>query len=465
MAVDRYTSIPLRTRATSQDRVSARTGPPETRGVARSDLLDKLISSIADENKAVESLLLTFGLHDELSLEALPARCSDPKLASPPAMLPQSNGLWSDTVEIVDKKQYLLTPIRTKIFPKASPGVLRSLLSTPSLRACTPEQSILPEDSSLLGSPLQKLVVSGLSDASESMLCTQDAPHASPVSELSTSPCHAPRFFLPSPPPSTELPSLESFRLLSPGTEPSPGGRLDHGDAKRPEPSWDARRSSQGPRWPFSELISSGLRAAPCSPLLTTRAVVQDSSTPLSSVPTARAKRASDPRMLQDRGLAFGVVRDFQRVVDELQGLGHESSLSESGPIPLTLTHAPDPPLTAGASALGLQCGACAKQHASDCALVVCSSPPQPGWLDAPLGLLPFDNHCSGGSGQAQTHPLAPASSGSFDGLEDEFISLLLGQALEEEIQAEQLRHIANKLEDVAKRKKRLAKAMTERQF
>ncbi|KAI0370261.1 hypothetical protein BV20DRAFT_1043982 [Pilatotrama ljubarskyi] len=393
------------------------------------------------------------------------------RLCRNPALTWNSFTLWIDTVEIVDKNQYLLTPIRKRIFPKASPSVLRNLLSTPSLRACTPDQSILPEDSSLLGSPLRTLLISDAPDSLGPQLRVKGAHETSPDEYVTASPCPTSRFFLPSPPMSTELPSLESFRLPSSRTESSPVDCLDHHDTKRPEPSWDARRSSQGPRWPFSELIPSGLRAAPCSPLLTTRAVVHDSSTPLSSVPTARAKRASDPRTGQDRGLARGVVRDFQRVLDELQGLGHEGPASESDPMPSTLTHAPRPSPETGPRALGLQCGAPVGRPAADCASATSSSVRQPDWPEAPLGLLSSDIPRSGRSpakpvddrslGHARIRD--PPASTSFDSLEDEFTSLLLEQASEEETQAEQLRVVADQLDAVAKRKKRLAKAMTNR--
>ncbi|KAI0334749.1 hypothetical protein GY45DRAFT_1431258 [Cubamyces sp. BRFM 1775] len=380
---------------------------------------------------------------------------------------------WDSDAEILDKRQYLLTPIRTKIFPKVSPGVLRNLLNTPSLRALTPEQSILPEDASLLGSPLCRFTARGY-NCSDAMLTSPVKDVAPPTSEAATCSgldadlCKAPSF-LPSPPPSTEIPSLVSFPLPNTSTGSTPAGLLDHHNAKRAEPYGDARRSSSPERrWPFPELIPSGLRAAPCSPLLTTRAVGDESSPPLSSAAQGRGRRPTDPRKHAHPGLAFGVVRNFQCVLDELQGLGHESSHNANDATSLTGLHASGSvnQVTEGlpwasewrTHMYGLDDSQCehhvlatdpaAKRRTSD------SPALRKVHLEATGNATPLD----------RSERTDLQTSASLDDLDSEFLSLLLGKAAEEEACAEQLRALADRLDRLARGKKRLAEAITSRE-
>ncbi|OSC99184.1 hypothetical protein PYCCODRAFT_1518179 [Trametes coccinea BRFM310] len=356
------------------------------------------------------------------------------------------SSLGGHGVEVFHKNQYLLTPIRTKIFPKVSPGVLRNLLSTPSLRAFTPDQSILPEDASLLGSPLQGLFGKSYDAVPDSSCGTGDAlvsvapGHNPPAAIL----CRPATVLPPSPPPSAEFPALEHFPLSSSEAESSPRSALHYHDSKRAEPFVDPRRSSsQGHRSPFPELIPSGLRAAPCSPLLTTRPVVDESSPPLSSVPQGRGGRTLDPRRHAHSGLAFGVVRDFQRVLDELQGLGLESSIA---------TDALDSPNRFDLRPLHVASGAQAI-HRKDGALRSLTVDTRGGKL-----LGPFDN------ASLTRPPGFSRSSTSSSELETEFVCLLLSQASEEETQAEQLRAIADRLDDIARDRKHLAEVISRRE-
>ncbi|KAI0637822.1 hypothetical protein C8Q77DRAFT_1275817 [Trametes polyzona] len=392
--------------------------------------------------------------------------------------------LWTDSIEILDKNQYLLTPIRTRLFPKASPGVLRNLLNTPSLRAFTPDQSVLPEDSSLLGSPLQSSKPFSLPPIDlPGPLTLQDTGNPNSERGQHSAPrSHPPpASLLPSPPPSTELPSLEAFCARTSSSDLSASGGLDYRAAtKRPEPSSDSRRSSQGRRSPFPELIPSGLRAAPCSPLLTTRPVVHDSPPPLSSVPAARAAntRTSDLRMHAHRELAFGVVRDFQRVLDELQGLGHGASAGidhADTDRSLVTDQAPSQSIL-GARVAEATLASAARRGMQDKRV---QDEPEPRPLrtdgqEAPAGRYAADRFPSGGTllghmgDNALAHgSLLPASapSVSFTGLEDEFIELLMSQAAEEEAQAEQLRVVADRLSNIARRKKMLATAIMGREL
>ncbi|KAL7282126.1 hypothetical protein ACG7TL_003595 [Trametes sanguinea] len=444
---------------------------------SRAVLLDHLADSLVEEENSVRSLRLMFGSDHKHDLQT-PAfspssadyRClRDSNRFPVDAPTRPTAGSRGHGVEVFHKNQYLLTPIRTKIFPKVSPGVLRNLLSTPSLRAFTPDQSILPEDASLLGSPLQGLFGKSYDAVPDSSCGTGDAlvsvapGHNPPAAIL----CRPATVLPPSPPPSAEFPALEHFPLSSSEAESSPRSALHYHDSKRAEPFVDSRRSSsQGHRSPFPELIPSGLRAAPCSPLLTTRPVVDESSPPLSPVPQGRGGRTLDPRRHAHSGLAFGVVRDFQRVLDELQGLGLESSiatdaldspnrfdLAASGPGTLALQ--------SGTFKLGRPTGATCEHiasgaqaiHRKDGALRSLTVDTRGGKL-----LGPFDN------ASLTRPPGISRSSTSSSELETEFVCLLLSQASEEETQAEQLRAIADRLDDIARDRKHLAEVISRRE-
>ncbi|KAI9067583.1 hypothetical protein FKP32DRAFT_1588409 [Trametes sanguinea] len=481
--MDSYTAVPrasrLRARGlartTPVDQTSSETSSLSCGSTAsRAVLLDHLAESLVEEENSVKSLQLMFGsdLKDEIQAPAFSSSSAYPSF-------PDSNrnaagasrttaAETGDTaVEVFDKNQYLLTPIRTKIFPKASPGVLRNLLCTPSLRAFTPDQSILPEDASLLGSPLQGLFGKGYGAVPDSSCGMGDAlvsvapGHNPPAAVL----CRPSTVLPPSPPPSAEFPALARFPLSSSEAESSPRRALDLHDCKRTEPFVDPRRSSsQGHRSPFPELIPSGLRAAPCSPLLTTRPVVDESSPPLSSVPQGRGGRTLDPRRHAHSGLAFGVVRDFQRVLDELQGLGLESSiaadtldspnrLNPSGCGPRnSASHCGSSERLTGISRKPVAPQAQAA-HLRDAAL-------RPRAVEALGGRLlgPIDD------ASWTQPPDISRSSTSFSELETEFMSLLLGQAKEEETQAEQLRAIADRLDDIARDRKHLVEVISRRE-
>ncbi|KAI0771879.1 hypothetical protein BD413DRAFT_663300 [Trametes elegans] len=396
----------------------------------------------------------------------------------PPASA-HSHSTWSrpGDLEVLEKNHYLLTPIRTRLFPKASPGVLRNLLATPSLRAITPDQSISAEDSSPLGSPLQRLLpANGLNMPSNPFLSTKGLVDVAAALPSVTHPGRA-SGFLPSPPPSTELPAIASFPL--PNAEPEflpVSGRMSRHDAQRPEPIAAARRSSPGHRSPFLELIPSGLRAAPCSPLLTTLAVVDESSPP--RAPCARpgpARRASDPRVHAHAhtGLASGVVRDFRRVLDELQGLGPEHSAVADDIVPPSDDRAPglaQPVCTATLH----PCAGISGRPLDTPPLADCESFAPTGLNRAAYKRYGFlgstaSERLLGTSGDAvktedTSHDDGPViHSSSFDDLENEFVDLLSEQAGAEEAHAEQLRKMADRLEQVARCKRHLARIIAER--
>ena len=441
---------------------------------SRKGLLDGLEVSVTEEEEAMRRMHLLFGPFEEPdSLKSAQQSDSDlpPGPASPVLSVPTAADPWDINVDILDKHQYLLTPIRTKLFPKASPGVLRNLLNTPSLRALTPEQSVLPSDSSLLGSPLCRFTAHRYSCSGSTSSTPAKGANSSELAARYPSDadlCKAPSF-LPSPPPSTEFPSVVSFPLPSTGPESSPASTLDHHNVKRAKPYGDARRSSsQEHRWPFPELIPSGLRAAPCSPLLTTRAVGDESSPPLSSAAQGRGRRPTDPRKHAHPGLAFGVVRNFQRVLDELQGLGHENSPDANDATSLTGLHASDSAnqATGGSpwkserrtlrrgldGSQGeqhiLATNSATKWHTSDI------SAPCGNFLGPTAIILPPDE-------LERTSLLASVS---LEELDSEFLSLLLGKAAEEEACAEQLRAMADRLDRLARGKTRLAEAIARRE-
>ncbi|KAH9894283.1 hypothetical protein C8Q73DRAFT_695148 [Cubamyces lactineus] len=457
---DPYTALPPSSRSRRRVHSPAASSPscllrPEQTDTltlsGRRDLLDRLIVSVTEDEEAMRHVHLLFGLHQELDSSPAQQSNSDLPPDSPVSVcsIPNIVDPWDLGIEILDKHHYLLTPIRTRIFPKASPGVLRNLLNTPSLRALTPEQSISPEDTSLLGSPLCHFKPHGNNRLSPLSAAPVEVATPSEIAVYGRSDAdpHKASSFLPSPPPSTELPSLVSFPLPSTGPESPPAGSLDHRSAKRAEPFGDARRSSsQEHRWPFPELIPSGLRAAPCSPLLTTRAVGDESSPPLSSAAQGRGRRPTDPRKHAHPGLAFGVVRNFQRVLDELQGLGHESSHNANDATSMTGLHAPGlvnqinegPPWKSERRThMYGQEDSQGEQH-----VLATSSAARRHAYDS-------STSCDGRLGPTEKTPAGQIepTSASLDELDSEFLSLLLGKAAEEEACAAQLRAMADRLD------------------
>ena len=249
------------------------------------------------------------------------------------------------------KDDFLLTPIRKKLFPKASPGVLRKLLSTPSLRLDFSADLTNNSSSGFSLHPAERVATSTPWPASSGhrSRVSDDSDRIGLAGPVAALPAHNP---LPSPPPTTELPYAE-FRP-PPGTEPGSGlcalseqpsgsvrpsrRRSPYGDRGRSSQGGSHERTRQSPL-PDALSLSPALRAAPCSPLVTrTGAVLGDE---LEGIPSLQPRpppylpprpglcRASDPRLLMHNNLAFGVVRNFQRVLDQLQGLGCARSDSD----------------------------------------------------------------------------------------------------------------------------------------
>ncbi|KAI9001214.1 hypothetical protein BD414DRAFT_26475 [Trametes punicea] len=422
----------------------------------RALLLSKLNASIAAEEEALRRIRLMFDLNDALNLAAI-----DPSSTSPLAShedvsaKPPTSSMLSSSVELPDKYQHFPTPVRTRMLPRAGRGTLRNFLCTPPRVT----SSTLPEDTPLLGSPLQVRLGSGSASILTSCSTLREDPLklAGPVALSSDAiSCRPSPSLPPSPPLSSELPALEHFPLPSSEAESSPSLRLSFHVAGRVEPCGETRRSpSQGHRWPFPELITSGLRAAPCSPLLTTRAVIEESSPPLSSAPPGCGRRTLDPRRHKQSGLAFGVVQDFQRVLDQLQGLELGNSIVMDDTVPSSdQPAAPAKTIPSRPEFSGHPAEDCVqrndrkhctlRQHASD-------------------GLA-LGNNTSGPSddsafARGDAHASSRLST-SLDDLEWEFIFLLLDQVKVEEEQAEQLRTIANRLDQIANDRKHIVEAI-----
>lgn len=336
---DHYTTLPpSRTRRGRREQQARRfqsvdsTSDPQLPAAmanTRRELLDLVASTVIEEEKKMEDLMATFDPSDSQAT----ARSSSPissafggsrdlreRFCDSPDQV-----YAGDADNFVAKHDLLLTPHRQRYFPRASPSVLRYLLSSPSVRIFTPEHS---------------LTSANLADTPESQNMLLETSFLADLRALRDG-CSSPRLghsllnhttlhsLPPSPPPSTELPSLESFPL--PISDPSPYTQQSSPRPTRPMPFLDSRRSSHGcPHLGlFPEAISPTLRAAPCSPLVT-RTVV-DGGPPSPSPAYLLPYRASDPRHLMHNHLAFGVVRDFQRVLDELQGLGPDSPHSHPG--------------------------------------------------------------------------------------------------------------------------------------
>ena len=400
---DNYTSIPKRTFGRRRSRCDSHQALESSDlnellhrfdsfhmvNLSRSELLDKLHDTIYRDQEEIEALLARSGTNlPTVSLvSASNSGTSLRDTGNVLGCLPLSDG----RLDVLNKNDYLLTPLRTKFFPKASPSVLKYLLRSPSIRAPTPEPDCAsPGDFSLRlpavtyqapGTPASSRSPSPSPDRLSyakplpSLYCLSDVQAAAiPPLPFSASAHSLP----PSPPPSTKLPSLDVFSpVLDLETSPYAPHFSRPAQADPHAPASHCRSLSHGclpgmllskPRvkQPLSgptsalapsDVFTSGslvLRAAPCSPLVT-RAVADaedfaESNSP-SSVPTgttfapepahaqepglppvargARGGTIADPRRLMPSGLALGVVRNFQRVLAELQGLGHEPALAD----------------------------------------------------------------------------------------------------------------------------------------
>ncbi|KAJ7283883.1 hypothetical protein C8J57DRAFT_748240 [Mycena rebaudengoi] len=282
----------------------------------------------------------------------------------------ETGGKKGPTVDLRSHPEnpFLSTPLRLKHFPRLSPSILRGLLRSPSLRhysSCDDSlETSIPLDSAEPGSPLS-------------------IPRGFPHSDSS----HMKMPPLPlTPPPSAHIPYSSQF--LDPDL--------------RPDDSFST---------PASAWYSDGDAAAAKSKL---------PHGPKASIPSYTAHKFQANGTL----ISPSTVRNFRRVIDEMQGLDHsDHDRSEQATKVCTGHH----------SFLSLASGS------SPSSLV----PPE---LDAcEIPSLSFDD-----SPRAiDRHTLGT--------LEDEFVSLLEQRAAEEEADAEELRALADRLERMGRGRRRLA--------
>ncbi|RPD74408.1 hypothetical protein L226DRAFT_73401 [Lentinus tigrinus ALCF2SS1-7] len=410
-------------------------------------------------------------------------------------------GSWNPG-DIVSKNDYLLTPIRQKLFPKASPSVLKTLLSTPSLRMSTPDFSgqftdtLLSSDSSReAGGTMFTTQNAFVPLELVSPLSLQSAAEVTPFQPSDPIPYLTSHSLPPSPPQSTELPSAAfpsrpGFEAESSPSTQAPGTRLA---TTSPDPDAEPRRSSHArPHHdPFPDVISSSLRASPCSPLVTRTAAGE--GMPSESSPYLRPGlcRPSDPRLLMHNHLASGVVRNFQRVLDELQGLRSrnvDTECTESAkgvvgllpPLSPPREPAPSPDLRLQNQALARSQAAGSfvatslrllpslgpdmkddSAQAKDKQLTIGDFSPWERRLD--LADCDSPRSATGsrsGHGASSLHPTS-----SFNGLQEEFVTLLSDQASEEEEHARRLREMAEDLEELARCRRQLAEVVAKKRL
>ncbi|KAI0751371.1 hypothetical protein C8Q80DRAFT_571742 [Daedaleopsis nitida] len=554
---DPYTTIPRRSRGLRRDR-GGKSDSDGHHGVlglsetSRTTLLRLLQDTVAREQDKLNVLLS--------STSPPLALCSEsPECRSPQA---HSNSRVED-LRIVDKNEYLKTPIRLKLFPRASPTVLRTLLASPP--PLGPDFYLDITGLPLSDSPSDAFDRS-ISHASPQLSARKTRRFARCYSDfdginLITSsprpsagfPTSAPRPDLPpSPPPSAELPCSE-FLPQRPESVPVSSPPLHPSLARSARPAslglagpYVATRRSSHERSPLSQssvldaISSPARRAAPCVPIVTRAASVSAnecdggeggdegllSMLRPSTHPWPGLSRPSDPRLLMRNDLAFGVVRDFQRVLDELQGLGcDQSGCTESlgdqrshGVPPHAhsppyasspgLSPSPSPPaefqdLMCGpdrahprrrdpgpvrSQPAGIVLAELAEHDAATASGALLPSlgpdlenanedgldaapagakPPTPGGFSSWERRLRLADcgppRSAGGSHAGGASPLRPPS--SFSGLQEEFVTLLSDQALEEESHAQLLREIAERLEEMARCRRHLAAATAMKQL
>lgn len=500
---DPYTSLPRRSR--SKFRRCEPLCQPEEDELPREMLLELLCATISHEQARVKVLADTLD-HDfssDLSLgqpEVQQASyCNTPDTTD---SFRKRSSWNSGDIAIANKNDYLLTPIRKRLFPKASPSVLKNLLSTPSLRIFTPDVSGHLSDTPLSDSSRE---TRGTAPPTENAydLLARISPLQLRSSEVTPFHPSGPIPYLtshslpPSPPQSTELPSavFPSQAGSEAGyswSQQTPGTRLA---SPSPEPHAAPRGSSHArPHHdPFQDAISSSLRASPCSPLVSRTA--EGEGMPSESSPYLRPGlcRPSDPRLLMHNHLAFGVVRDFQRVMDELQGLGPRNvgtECTESANELVASVPPSSPPREAAPSPVQNQ----AMTHTQAAGSLNATSSEQKRTTAAAARLLPSQGpdledgsayhkneqrtikdfsswarpldleDCSSRRSAADSRSglgvssLPPSS--SFNGLQEEFITLLSDQATEEEEHARRLRDMAEELQKLACWRRQLAEVV-----
>ena len=510
---DPYTSLPRRSRSKLRryERLHQPIVPGEEDGPSRGALLVSLAANIQHEQEKMRALV--DGLNLDVSRSSSLGNAGAETNVSDDS--PNATGSWCDgpcnSGDIISKNDYLLTPIRQRLFPKASPTVLKTLLSTPSLRISTPDSAGYLADNLLSSDSSRKPGGTMSSIKNEFVLLEPESPlpcksvEVTPFQPSDPIPYLTSHSLPPSPPQSTELPSAafpssSGFEADSSPSTQVPGTRLA---TTSPDPYAAPRRSSHAGSHHdhFPAVISSSLRASPCSPLVTRAAAGE--GMPSESSPYLRPGlcRPSDPRLLMHNHLAFGVVRDFQRVLDELQGLGPrnvdteectESASDEDALVPPSSP--PRDPAPSPDPSSQHQAMVCSQAAGN---VIATSSggmrPEALSWLLPSLGPdlndgtaertdkqgtirefstgerrlgpeeydfpQPATVSCSGHGASS----LRPTS--SFNGLQEEFVTLLSDQASEEEEHARRLREMAEELEELARCRRQLAAVVAKKQL
>ncbi|KAI0721861.1 hypothetical protein C8T65DRAFT_825437 [Cerioporus squamosus] len=506
---DPYTSLPRRSRSNLRRGEPLRQPQVEENELHRERLLELLSVTISQERERIQVLANTLDL--DVSLDSSlhehggVQHFSDSDGNTPDTTDSFRRRLWNFG-EIASKNDYLLTPIRKRLFPKASPSVLRNLLSTPSLRISTPDVSGHLSDIPSSDSSRQARRAAATTENAYNLLARVSplqlrSPEVTPFHPSDPIPYLTSHSLPPSPPQSTELPSA-AFPTHSGSdaecalSEQTPSTRLA---TPSPEPYAAPRGSSHARSRHdlFPDTISSNLRASPCSPLVTRSAGGE--GMPSESSPYLRPGlcRPSDPRLLMHNHLAFGVVRDFQRVLDELQGLGPRnavtgctvSAIEEVGLVPPSSppresVPSPDPRMQDQAiarsqAAASLLATSSREDNTAAAARLLPSLGPDledgsaydkheqrtikdfSSW-ERPLELGDCDSRRStAGSRSGRGASSQPPTSSSISGVQEEFVILLSDQASEEEVHARRLREMAEELQELACWRRQLAEVVS----
>ncbi|OBZ76480.1 hypothetical protein A0H81_03559 [Grifola frondosa] len=336
---------------------------------------------------------------------------------------------------ICDKNQYLTTPIRLKYFPSLSPSVLRGLLSTPSMRVPTPDISGMAAD--LAASAFNLEVEGAKFNGTESSEDRKLVVEANRGDELDHLPDNS-RPFIPS----------RKARVLT----------LDQSSCNRTDPEASAGLISTPEN---HRAVSPILIDSACRSMLDVRSPFPHNTLPNAYMrPKARSVKSNLHALAHQKSaanialqhrvhedLSCGVLRDFQRVIGELQGTSYEvHDTLDSAPSQVQSLIAAGPSL--------LDAFASMPETDSDgdgnCSTRQLDASPHQRVPETQL----TDSEDTPDASQVRHASACP--------LHMEFAALLLNQAAAEESHARELVALADRLKRMAKLRRHLADVSTE---
>ncbi|GBE79310.1 hypothetical protein SCP_0205080 [Sparassis crispa] len=356
----------------------------------------------------------------------------------PAAVTEQEVDLHSgSSAALYGKDLYLYTPVRMKYFPTLSPTILKHLLSTPPMRVYTPDSSCVEDDSfasvsetSILLAKSSEAYPPREADLEDQYIHPDSGSSAIIIESTSCAPISKPvnsslelNTYLPTPPPSSEFPSVIAFSLMNADLTETTTADKAQSQAIYSSPLADACRSGQDVRSPLPMTSQRGLRTSQSD----VHALTQRKS--MANLTTALQQHVHT-------GVSAGALRNFHRVMDELRGSHEDTTDDQEVGLPSRQRHCPASPSAAQVSA------------------VPDARNPQE------LGEFAAGTLVGGLSGSAAFECSFPAwrlrRTSAFS-LKDEMTTLLLTQAAEEEAHAAELVALAEELKKTARRRRQLA--------